>query len=212
MTCQEFWSQLQESPALLREADGTSADRVLFEHMRGCGPCADLVKRQRALQAGLQRIAAEQACLKTPATVEAALLREFRAHAGHAHTPGRTGLLWLGRLTPGTLTGRALAAAMVTAALAVVVMSYRAPLSRVLLPPSPAEVEEAAYVDSGFVPLPYAGGAVPNAEAAVVRVEVPSSTLVTLGVPLGDQVTGGTVEAELLLGPGGMPQAVRVIE
>jgi hypothetical protein len=88
---------------------------------------------------------------------------------------------------------------------------FSAPLSRIL-PASPSEVEDAAYLDSGFVPLPYSGGAAPNADGAVVRVEVPSSTLVALGVPLGDQATGGTVEAELLLGPGGMPQAVRVIE
>jgi hypothetical protein len=207
MTCQEFWSRLQESPALLREGDGTAADRVFFEHTRGCGSCAGLMARQRALQAGLRRIAAEQAGLGAPARVETALLRQFRVHAGRAHAPAWASLAWLG-----TLTGRTLAAATATAVLAAVLVSYRVPLSRVLLPPSPSEVEDAASVDSGFVPLPYAGGDAPNAEAAVVRVEMPRSTLVALGVPLADQATSGTVEAELLLGPGGMPQAVRVIE
>jgi hypothetical protein len=138
--------------------------------------------------------------------MEAAVLRQFRAHAGRVQAPARVGFAWWG-----TLRGRTVAAALATAALAAFLVFYRAPLSGVL-PPSPSEVEDAAYLDSGFVALPYAGGAAPNAEGAVVRVEVPSSTLVTLGVPLGDQVTGGTVQAELLLGPGGMPQAVRVIE
>jgi hypothetical protein len=161
------------------------------------------MEAQRALQAGLRRMAAEQADLKAPGRVEAALLRRFRAHAP---TPARAVLPWLG-----PLAGRTLAAVLATAALAAVLVSYRAPLSR-LLRPSPSEVEDAAYPDSGFVPLPYAGGAAPNAEAAVVRVEMPRSTLVALGAPLADQTTAGTVEAELLLGPGGMPQAVRVIE
>lgn len=207
MTCQEFWSRMQESPALLREVDDTPADRELYEHTRGCGQCADLMARQRALQAGLRRIAAEQVGLRTPARVEAALLRQLRAQAGRDHTPARVGPTWLG-----TLTGRTLAAAAAMAVLAAVLITYRVAPSRVLLPASPSEVEETASVDSGFVPLPYAGGAAPNVEAAVVRVEVPRSTLVALGVPLADQATSGTVEAELLLGPGGLPQAIRVIE
>ena len=206
MTCQEFWSRIQESRALLPQADGTPADRLLLEHMRDCTCCSDLMKRQRALQSGLRRIAAEQAGLRAPARVEAALLREFRAYAGRAHAPAREGSAWWG-----TLRGRTVAAALATAALAAMLVFFSAPLSRIL-PASPSEVEDAAYLDSGFVPLPYSGGAAPNADGAVVRVEVPSSTLVALGVPLGDQATGGTVEAELLLGPGGMPQAVRVIE
>ena len=206
MTCQEFWSRIQESRALLPQADGAPADRLLLEHMCDCTCCADLMKRQRALLSGLRRIAAEQTGLRASARVEAALLREFRAYAGHAHAPAREGSAWWG-----TLRGRTVAAALATAALAAMLVFFSAPLSRIL-PASPSEVEDAAYLDSGFVPLPYSGGAAPNADGAVVRVEVPSSTLVALGVPLGDQATGGTVEAELLLGPGGMPQAVRVIE
>ena len=206
MTCQEFWGRIQESPAPSPQADRTPPDRLLVDHMRGCVSCADLMERQRALRAGLRRMAAEQASLRAPATLEAALLRQYRAHAGHAATPARAGFGWLG-----ILTGRTLAAALATVALAAILVSYRAPLSRVLAP-SPSEVEDAAYLDSGFVPLPFAGEAAPNGEADVVRVEVSRSTLVALGVPLADQATGGTVEAELMLGLGGMPQAVRVIE
>lgn len=203
MTCQEFWSRMPELTALDPQADGSPADRLLVQHMRGCASCAALIDRQDALRAGLRRMALEQAGLGAPARLEAALLRQFRAHAGRTQTPA--GMAWLG-----TLTGKTLAAALATAALAAVLIWYRAPFSRVL-PPSPPEIEEAADLDSGFVPLPYAGGA-PNAEAAVVRVEVPRSTLVALGVPMADQATGGTVEAELVLGLGGRPQAVRVIE
>jgi hypothetical protein len=206
MTCQEFWSRIQESRALLPQADGTPADRLLLEHVHDCPCCGDLMKRHRALQAGLRHIAAEQAGLRAPGRVEAALLRDFRAHADHPHAPARAGSVWWA-----TLRGRTVAAALATAGLAAVLAFYSAPLSRVW-PASPSEAEDAAYLDSGFVPLPYAGGAAPNADGAVVRVEVPGSTLVALGVALGDQITGGTVEAELLLGPGGMPQAVRVIE
>jgi hypothetical protein len=205
MTCQEFWSRMPELTALDPQADGSPADRSLDQHMRGCTSCAALVDRQDPLRAVLRRMALEQAGLRAPARLEAALLAQFRAHAGRSQTPARARLAWLG-----TLTGKTLAAALATAALAAVLVWYRAPSSRILQP-SPSEVEDAAYLESGFVPLPYAGGA-PNAEAAVVRVEVPRSTLVALGVPLADQAAGGTVEAELLLGLGGMPQAVRVVE
>ncbi len=202
MTCQEFWNRTRELPGLLPPA-GTAADTLLVEHMQGCLPCAGLIERQRALQAGLKRMAAEQVELRAPTRVEAALLRQFRAHSGRTHEPA--GAAWLG-----ILRRRALAVALAAAALAAVLISYRGPLLR-LLPPSATEVEDTGYLDSGFVPLPYAGETAPNNEAAVVRVEMPTSTLVALGVPLGDQVSG-TVEADLVLGPGGMPQAVRVIE
>ena len=201
MTCQEFWSRMRELPGLLPPAEDTPADSLLVEHIATCLSCAGLMERQRALHAGLKRMAAEQAELTAPAHVEAALLRQFRAHAGRAQYPGRALLGWLV-----AFRGRTLAAVLAAA-----LISYRGHLFR-LLPPSATEVEDAGYLDSGFVPLPYAGGATPNTEAAVVRVEMPRSTLVALGVPLADQATGGTVEADLLLGPGGMPQAVRVIE
>jgi len=206
MTCREFWSRMPELTPLDPHVDGSPADRLLVQHMRGCASCAALIDRQDALRAGLRRMALEQAGLGAPARLEAALLRQFRAHAGRTQTPARAGMAWLG-----TLTGKTLAAAFVSAALAAVLVWYRAPSARIL-PPSPSEAEEAADLDSGFLPLPYAGGAAPNAETAVVRVEVPRSTLVALGVPLADQATGGTVEAELVLGLGGRPQAVRVVE
>ena len=206
MTCQQFWSRLRELPGQLPPAEVTPADSLLVEHIETCLSCAGLMERQRALHAALKRMAAEQAELTAPAHVEAALLRQFRTHAGRAQYPGRALLAWLV-----AFRGRTLGAVLATAVLAAVLISYRGDLLR-LLPPSAAELEDAGYLDSGFVPLPYAGGATPNTEAAVVRVEMPRSTLVALGVPLADQATGGTVEADLLLGPGGMPQAVRVIE
>src|SRR5262249_15114248 len=98
MTCQEFWSLMQESPAPGPRRDATPAD-LLLDHMRGCISCADLMQRQRALRAGLRRMATEQAGLKAPASVETTLLRQFRAHAGSAHTPVRAGLGWQGMLT-----------------------------------------------------------------------------------------------------------------
>lgn len=205
MTCQEFWSRMRELPGLFPPAECTSADSLLAEHMQACVSCAGLMERQRVLHAGLKCMAAEQTDLRAPAHLEAALLRQFRAHSGRGQQGFRAALAWLA-----AFRGRTLAAVLATAVLAALLISYRGPLLR-LLPTSATEVEDAGYLDSGFVPLPYAGGAAPNTEAAVVRVEMPSSTLVALGVPLADQ-TGGTVEAELLLGPGGMPQAVRVIE
>jgi hypothetical protein len=64
----------------------------------------------------------------------------------------------------------------------------------------------------GFVPLPYAASASTTAEPDLVRVEMPRSTLVMLGVPGAAEETTDSVQAEVLLGEGGVPEAVRLVE
>lgn len=213
MNCDQFRKRLMESGALGTPVEGLA-------HMEGCGGCATLFQRQRRLETGLKEMAAAQSGWSAPLRVEAALREEFRAHsslqpAGTVHA--RPPFLVRFRLPALAATG-ALAAAL---ALLLISRTPHPPfhvashtvggaaISQV------AETEDDSALDNGFVPLPYFAnsGEIPDAaEGDVVRVEMPRSELVTLGVPVSDEGDSATVEAELLLGEGGVPQAVRVLE
>jgi hypothetical protein len=74
---------------------------------------------------------------------------------------------------------------------------------------APAQEEEA---DASFYPLPEAE-ALPAVETAmVVRVQLPVSSLQLMGVPMGEERTDSSVEAELLLGQDGLARAVRLAQ
>jgi hypothetical protein len=46
----------------------------------------------------------------------------------------------------------------------------------------------------------------------LIRVEMPRSALIAMGVPLTDGDAAEPVEAELMLGAGGAPEAVRILQ
>jgi hypothetical protein len=79
--------------------------------------------------------------------------------------------------------------------------------------PEVASVESTAATesDAGFIPLPYATETIATDDADLVHVRVARSTLIALGVPLTEG-TDEAVEAEVLLGVGGTPQAVRILQ
>ena len=73
----------------------------------------------------------------------------------------------------------------------------------------PAEIEEEA--DAGFYPLPEAE-ALPDVEnAMVVRVQLPVSSLRSMGFPV-DEERADEVQAELLLGQDGLARGVRLVQ
>ena len=152
-----------------------------------------------------------------PARVEAILLNQFRLHAETAREKVRAGeqrqVSVFAPLPVGILGAGALAAALA----AFLLWNHPPGWRNIPGASAPAvEAEDAANPDSDFIPLPYFGnsglfsGAA--ADADVVRVEIPRSTLVALGVAAPEESAPEAVEAELLLGAGGMPQAVRVLE
>lgn len=207
MNCNQFRKRLRESGAL----EGAAA---VLAHVHSCAGCAAIFQQQRGLEAGLKQMAIGQAGWSAPPRVEATLVEQFRsqtrlqpAAAAPAKIP-----FWMRFRLPGLAVAGGLAAV-----LAVVLIS-RAPHSSHMVGRTAAsqisEVDDDSALDNGFVLLPYANsGEIANAaEADVVRVEMPRSALVTLGVPVSDDGNSATVEAELLLGEGGVPQAVRVLE
>ncbi|HEX4808613.1 MAG TPA: hypothetical protein VH325_06780 [Bryobacteraceae bacterium] len=73
-------------------------------------------------------------------------------------------------------------------------------------PHSPAVVEEAA-----FFALPYAESGVPLEQSVIVRMRIPASTLVSLGMRLSVPPEK-SVNAELLVGQDGVARAVRIVQ
>jgi hypothetical protein len=193
MNCREFWSRMPE----------LESGSEPLEHERQCASCAAMQERQRALAAGLQRMAAEGRAVKAPARVEAALKVAFRDRYGRSSTSAHTTRAW----------------AWVPVAAAVMAMAVslvwerppRPPAVSPTLPVAALEAEDALPADSGFITLPYAEASGAADDADLVRVEVPRSTLIALGVPVADGETGEAVEADVLLGAGGAPEAVRLL-
>ncbi|HEY7390780.1 MAG TPA: hypothetical protein VH640_19855 [Bryobacteraceae bacterium] len=205
MNCDQFRKRLRESSAL---------EAAAAAHVDGCAACAALFQQQRRLEAGLKQMAAAQVGWSAPPRVEAALVQQFRSEAKRqmiSPAPARKPF-WMRFRLPG------LAAAGVLATALALLLISRTPHSSPTVARTAAtqasELDDDSALDNGFVLLPYANsGEITNAaEADVVRVEMPRSALVTLGVPVSDDGNSATVEAELLLGEGGVPQAVRVLE
>jgi len=75
--------------------------------------------------------------------------------------------------------------------------------------PVPAEIE--AEAEASFYPLPQAE-ALPEVEnAMVVRVQLPVSSLRSMGFPMDEERTD-EVQAELLLGQDGLARGVRLVQ
>jgi len=74
---------------------------------------------------------------------------------------------------------------------------------------APVAEEEA---DASFYPLPEAEALPAVENAVVIRVQLPVSSLQLMGVPIGNERAGASVDADLLLGQDGLARAVRLAE
>jgi hypothetical protein len=72
----------------------------------------------------------------------------------------------------------------------------------------PAEPDEFA---EGFVLLPYADTYEPLEAGEIVRVQLGSAALESLGLPVAGADTGQQVLADVLIGQDGLPRAVRLV-
>jgi hypothetical protein len=202
MNCQEFWETMPEL--------GSADER----HLRECVVCAARMNQQRQLASGLRAVAATYQGVGAPARVEARLLAAFRAQAGMA-----AGVRPAVRRAP-VFAWAAAVAAMI--ALGVFVSGGARP--RVAQQTAARGVEAASLENTGaaasdtqsdyegFIPLPNAARLSENEEVNLVRVEVPRSAMIALGMEVSPERATELVAADVMLGPDGLARAVRFLD
>ena len=195
MNCQEFWNAIPE----LGDCQG-------HPHLAECPACAARIARHRELEAGFKALAVSSKRMSAPARVETRLLKEFRRQAG-SETRGSSH-----RWVP-LLTWAAALAAMV--ALAVFLVRPREPEA---VRPAPHRGVELAMLQpqedsDGFIPLPNSAGvAADGDEVNLVRMEVPRSAMIALGLDVSADRAEELVEADVMLGSNGIARAVRFLD
>ena len=198
MNCAEFWNEMPEL---------TSGEESEHEHLKQCPPCAALIDRQRRLASGLRTMADEMSAVAAPPRVEANLIDAFRREMA----PAGSRLARM-RMLP--------AFSWFAAAAAVIAMAaWVAPRRHTAAPPAAhhtpaAGMELASLVDDGadddgFIPLPNAERVGPNDDVHVVRMELPRSAMLVVGLDVSPERVSERVEAEVMLGPDGLARAVR---
>ncbi len=72
------------------------------------------------------------------------------------------------------------------------------------------DADNAEYA-SEFVALPYADGLTDSDSGTVVRVDLPRSSLASMGIPVSGLAAGDRVVADLVVSDDGTPQAIRLV-
>jgi hypothetical protein len=200
MNCQEFWNTVPE----LGDRDGGS-------HLEECPACAARMSRHRELQAGFRAVAAGFRRVEAPPRVEARLLSAFRRQSGMEIRA--TSRRWV----PAATWAVAFAAMFALAAFLVrdrQPEAARPPLQRTIelamLHPPQADAD-------GFIPLPNSaplavGDAADGDDVNLVRVEVPRSAMIALGLDVSADRAEELVQADVMLGSNGMARAVRFLD
>jgi len=204
MNCAEFWNEMPElaSGGLQNEREHLSE----HEHLKECAQCAGLVDRQRRLESGLRTMAQEMSAVAAPPRVEANLIAAFRREMA----PAGPRLVRMPKLP--VFSWVAAAAAVIAMAVWVAPRRHTAPPAAHHTPAAVVElaslVDDAAD-DDGFIPLPNAERVGPNDDVHVVRMELPRSAMLVVGLDVSPERVSERVEAEVMLGPDGLARAVR---
>ena len=197
MNCQQFWDTMPE----LGTPEGAAAG-----HLQNCPACAARLSRQGELAAGLRSMAAGYRHVGAPARVQSRLRGAFRAGAGIPARPAwRPTFAWM-------------AACAAVFALAFVLVRGGHPVipqasvnrgsDAVLV----ASSEETQSEYDGFIPLPNAGRLGDTEDVNVVRVEVPRSAMIALGLEVSPERASELVAADVMRGPDGLARAVRFLD
>lgn len=199
MTCEEFWIHYSQT------------DRAEGEHLAQCPECAAKMAGARSVANGLRLLASDMSAIEAPPQIEANLVAAFRRRNGSPKL--RRAAWWKSPVFVGATAGFAVTAL----AFGLFIMPKR----RVADPPAAhhtrsQQIQLASYApqesDDGFIPLPDVPQIDPNDEVNVVRVELPRSAMLEVGLDVPPDQVAGTVEAEVKLGPDGLARAVRFME
>jgi len=197
MNCQEFWDSMPEL--------GGADER----HLRECAVCAARMSRQQELAAGLRAMADSYRRVEAPARLESRLRTAFRRENG-------AGVEW------GVRSGWALAlpwaaAVVLVIALAAFMIGGRQPDMARPVEPHGTELAMTVNTDAqseyeGFIALPNAAKLADTEDVNLVRVQVPRSAMIALGLDVSPERASELVDADVILGPDGLARAVRFLD
>lgn len=202
MSCDEFWET---------DPDVSDPDSR-HQHTAECEACARRLAGLRLLARGLDAALDQWRETEAPARVEAGLLAAFRSRQKRQ---ARVHRIWLPVLTWA-------AAAAVLIALAALAFRGRPPVA----PPraAPAGLQWAvapvpqgwtaddAIASGDFIPLPNVEQTGENEDVNVVRVEVPRTAMLAVGLPVNLERASEMIEADVMVGPDGLARAVRFVD
>ena len=178
-------------------------------HIAECPVCAARQANEQPLREGLKRLADELRAEQAPARVEAGLVSAFRMANVR---PARRGFSLFRMPAPVAWAAAGCAAAALGFAL------WIAPQMR---PPAPAahhaspsqiELANNAETDDGFIPIPDAPQIDPNDDVNVVRMELPRTAMLAVGLDVAPDQVSGTVQADVKLGSDGLARAVKFLD
>jgi hypothetical protein len=214
MICQEFWDHLPQQGHDITEAQAG--------HLAECAACAAQWAPHRALAAAMHAMREDWRKAEAPERVEAGLMAAFRAQ----RLAPRQRVLRQSWWTP--VFAWASAAAATVGLAAVLIHDYRpasaqpgtvAAPRRTAKPvvqmaaamPDADSDDDSAVFGEGFVRLPNAPRIEPNEDFNVVRVEVPGSAMIAMGVSMSEDRAAENVVADVALASDGTARAVRLV-
>jgi hypothetical protein len=204
MNCMEFW----------KNPPGTAQPGERERHLAACAACAVQMERRRSLAGAMRALAADSRGLGAPAHLEGRLLAEFRSRNGRSNA--RRAPVW-------SMVGSWAAASAAMIVLAVLLIGGHQPQTgrRHGWNPLDPALQEAAVIEelplgadhgAGFISLPNAATLAPYEEVNLVRVEVPRSAMMAVGLVVSEERALERVQADVMLGADGLPRAVRFLD
>jgi hypothetical protein len=213
MNCQEFWDRLPQQNHDITEAHAA--------HLAECNICAAQWEPHRALADALHSMREEWRKAEAPLRVEAGLMAAFRSQGGVQSRRALRHSWW----TP-VFAWASGAAAMVALAGALI-HGYRPapgqpgtvaaprhtskPVMQMALTADADSDYDSAVLGEGFVRLPNAPRIEENEDFNVVRVEVPGSAMIAMGVSMSEDRAAESVVADVALASDGTARAVRLV-
>lgn len=195
MTCDEFLKLPAEDAA----------------HIAECPACAARQIGEAPLREGLKKLAEELRTEQAPPRVEAGLVSAFRmAHA----RPARRKFSFFRLPAPVAWAAAGCAAAAIGFGLLIAPHPRSAGPVPAAHHASTAQIELAnsGETDDGFIPIPDAPQIDPNEDVNVVRMELPRTAMLAVGLDVAPDQVSGTVEADVKLGSDGLARAVKFLD
>ena len=238
MNCKDFAGEIHE--IVTRRAASRTRQLEALEHASRCLWCAVRLDDETRLTEDLQGFAKDLRAHQAPARIEEALLQAFREKASRVaaarHKPAGAGF-WR-RLGWGVALAGAVTGALIAVGWAPRLWRHSTALtpqtaqSRPLKSSAPAQAKAEHPLAAGqtegrihkvaldklrrevatdFIPLGTCDDPGCMDEAVLVRLALPSETLLALGLPVDGDFASEALVADVVLGPDGVPYAIRFV-